>query len=56
MKSLEQRKREAVAFIDKVSERNLKNKTEHENGERLAELYNRKYRLKDEEDLRTINK
>ncbi|GLI58304.1 hypothetical protein PM10SUCC1_38180 [Propionigenium maris DSM 9537] len=55
MKSLEQRKREAVAFIDKMSERNLKNKKEHENGERLAELYNRKYKLKDEENLRTVN-
>ncbi len=48
MKSLEQRKREAVAFIDKVSERNLKKKKEEENGARLAQLHNRKYRLKDE--------
>ncbi len=55
MKSLEQRKKEAMAFVDELSERNMKSKKEHENGERLAQLYNRKYKLKNEEDLRTIN-
>ncbi|GLI54517.1 hypothetical protein PM10SUCC1_00320 [Propionigenium maris DSM 9537] len=56
MKSLEQRKKEAVAFIDELSEMNMKKRIEHENGERIAELHNRKYKLKNEEDLKTINK
>ncbi len=56
MKSLEQRKKEAVAFVDELSEMNMKSKKEHENGARIAQLHNKKYKVRDEENLRTINK